>query len=93
MNREEILLHDKSSWQKLAQLEENIKPSDEAKVKEAPEKKRDTKAYNKLVKNALKQASRHKAVTATTCGKEQMLKEVVDKALIGFKFSNNGGIK
>ena len=71
-------MHDHSSWQKLAQLEENNLKKSKAVV--VPEKKRDLKAYNKLVKSAIKKSSK------INCGKEQIVKEAFEKAIVGYRF-------
>lgn len=103
LNREEILLHDHASWQKLAQIEENFsawEPRNEADevVVEPPisaAKKRETKAFSKLLKRTLgrsKETVRRQSATSVTCGREQILKQVFEKATEGYKF-NLSGIK
>ena len=91
LNREEILLHDHASWQKLAQLEENSKPKQIITQKHQAEasstRKRDTKAYSKLVKNAMKTTNPQKLINSKTCNKELMLKSAFDKAMEGFTLS------
>ena len=75
LSREEILLHDHYSWQKLAQLEENMKPSNQ----ENQPKKRQTKAYSKLFKSVIKVQKKENK------GGEKVLKAAFDFALQSFK--------
>ena len=53
MNREEILMHDHAAWQKLAQLEENLKMKRERRdagvLRDQQVRSRDFKGVNKLV--------------------------------------------
>ena len=58
INREEILLHDNSAWQKISQLEENssLRKTNEKTFETL--RKRESKAACKLVDNILKRSSR-----------------------------------
>ena len=79
LNREEILLHDIYSWQKIAQLEENMTVQ-----KKVQQKKRELKAKSKIVKSALKASGKTPASVSASKMKDEILGKVYEKALLTF---------
>ena len=85
LNREEILLHDRFSWRKLAQLEENLVPSNQVVAEMGLERKREAKKVDKSVRRALKWGKNRSNDNLKSCEKEKKFNDVYEKALVSLQ--------